>query len=106
MRKSNSYQKFNFDEKIIKQEIEKNKKNNVTIYLDDSNIQDKNYWIAKRHENLNKNESNILTMIDTLKSIPIFKDYVRNFEFLVDGHRKFGPIEIGPWYKWVSGNQL
>ena len=45
-------------------------------------------------------------MIDTLKSIPIFKDYVRNFEFLVDGHRKFGPIEIGPWYKWVSGNQL
>ena len=24
----------------------------------------------------------------------------------MDGHRKFGPIEIGPWYKWVSGNQL
>ena len=106
VRKTNSYQKFNFDEQHINQEIAKNKKDNVSIYIDGANIQDKNFWKSQRHENLNKNESNILTMIDTLKSIPIFKDYVRNFEFLVDGHRKFGPIEIGPWFKWISGNQL
>jgi hypothetical protein len=45
-------------------------------------------------------------MIDTLKSIPLFKEYTRNLEFLVDGYRKYGKVEIGPWYKWVSGNQL
>lgn len=106
VRKSNSYQKFNFDEAKVNEEIGKNKKTNEIVYLEDASQQNQNFWIINRHEGLTKNEKNILNMIDTLKSIPLFKEYVRNFEFLVDGHRKFGPIEIGPWYKWISGNQL
>lgn len=106
VRKSNSYQKFNFDEKIINSELDKNKKSFETIYNEEATTQNKNFWITNRHDTLNKNEQNILQLIDTLKTIPVFKEYTRNVEFIVDGHRKYGPIEIGPWYKWISGNQL
>jgi len=106
LRKSNSYQKYNFNEAYINEELNKNKKQNELIYQSDATVQNQNYWNLSRHEKLNKNEHNILTLIDTLKSIPLFKDYVRNAEFLIDGHRKYGPIEIGPWFKWISGNEL
>jgi len=106
VRKSNSYQKFNFDEKIINSELDKNKKSFETIYNEEATTQNKSFWITNRHDTLNKNEQNILQLIDTLKTIPVFKEYTRKVEFIVDGHRKYGPIEIGPWYKWISGNQL
>jgi hypothetical protein len=106
VRKSNSYQKFNFDENKINDQIAKNQKTNEIVYLVDATHQQQDFWNANRHEGLNKNEQNIFKMIDTLKSIPLFKEYTRNVEFLIDGHRKFGPIEIGPWFKWFSGNQL
>lgn len=106
IRKSNSYQHFEFNEHVIDSVLSLNKKQNEISYLDDINAKGKTYWNAARHYNLNNNEQHILKMIDTLKSIPIFKDYTRKIEFLVDGHRKYGSIEIGPWYKWISGNQL
>ncbi|WP_146014860.1 hypothetical protein, partial [Pseudomonas sp. GP01-A4] len=45
-------------------------------------------------------------MIDTLIHIPLFKKYSDDLEFIFDGHKKLGMIEIGPWFKWISGNQL
>lgn len=106
VRKTNSYQKFSFDEVNINTVLQSNKKNFETIYNEEASILDKSFWTNNRHDTLNKNEQNILQLIDTLKTIPLFQEYTRNVEFLVDGHRKYGPIEIGPWYKWISGNQL
>lgn len=105
VRKSNSFQKFNFAESEVDENLKLNKKQNEIVYLEDAATRPITYWSAIRHDSLNRNEQRILQMIDTLKSIPLFKEYTRNIEFLVDGHRKFGIIEIGPWYKWVSGNQ-
>jgi cell fate (sporulation/competence/biofilm development) regulator YmcA (YheA/YmcA/DUF963 family) len=105
VRKSNSYQKFNFAENEVDDNLKLNKKQYEIVYLEDAATHPISYWSAIRHDTLNRNEQRILQMIDTLKSIPLFKEYTRNIEFLVDGHRKFGIIEIGPWYKWVSGNQ-
>jgi hypothetical protein len=45
-------------------------------------------------------------MIDTLKQVPIFRRYANTVEFLFDGHKRFGMIEIRYWYKWISGNQM
>ena len=103
IRKSNSYQNFNLEESDIKLQIAKNKKKNDVILLDNNNST--SFWDSNRHEKLNNNEQNILKTIDTLKKLPLFKEYSRNIEFIVDGHRKIGKIEIGPWYKWISGNQ-
>ena len=106
IRKSNSYQHFVFNEKIVDSVLSLNKKQNEISYLDNVNDKGNVFWNNARHYNLNNNEQRILKMIDTLKTIPLFKDYTRNIEFIVDGHRKYGNIEIGPWYKWISGNQL
>src|SRR5258708_8441091 len=45
-------------------------------------------------------------MADTLKTIPLFKKYTNTLEFIVDGRKKIGYVEIGPWYKWISANRL
>ncbi len=106
VRRSNSYQKYKFNSDSVNLVLNTNKKSNEVVYENDAKITDKNFWSNVRHETLNKNEQNILQLIDTLKSIPLFKEYTRNVEFFVDGHRKFGKIEIGPWFKWISGNEL
>ncbi len=36
----------------------------------------------------------------------MFQKYTKAAEFIVDGRKKLGKIEIGPWFKWFSGNQL
>jgi len=106
VRRSNSYQKYNFNADSVMTVLNTNKKSNELFYTNDAIVTDKNFWSNLRHDTLNKNEENILHLIDTLKSIPLFKDYSRDVEFLVDGYRKYGKIELGPWYKWISGNQL
>ncbi len=105
VRKTNSYKDFSFDSLLIQKEIAINKKKNEVVAVAVATRNDL-FWQKARHETLNKNEQGVLKMIDTLKSIPLFKEYSRNLEFLVDGHRKLGKIEIGPWFKWVSGNEL
>ena len=69
-------------------------------------VQNNKFWNEHRHEGLSKNEAKVYQMIDTLKHLPLFKKYANTLEFITDGHKKFGMIEIGPWFKWVSGNQL
>ena len=105
-RKTISYQKFTFDVDTVLSALSLNKKKNESILSEDVYNKDVRFWNNSRHESLNKNEQHIFKMIDTLKSIPLFKAYSRNIEFLLDGHRKLGKIEIGPWYKWISGNAL
>ena len=106
VRKNISYKNFTFDIDSINNQIRLNKKKNEIILIEEASKKDLSFWGSARHENLNKNEQHIFKMIDTLKSIPLFKDYSRNIEFLVDGHLKLGKVEIGPWYKWISGNEL
>ena len=66
----------------------------------------KKYWDTIRLVPLTKNEQQVFKMIDTLKSMPLFKKYTNALTFIVDGRKKIGKIEIGPWYKWISRNQL
>jgi len=106
LRKSISYKNFNLDQNVIAKNIQLNKKPNQVLLLDSASSLATSDWTHLRHEPLNKNEQSIYKTIDTLKSIPLFKSYTRNIEFLVDGYRKYNKIEIGPWYKWISGNQL
>jgi hypothetical protein len=106
VRKTISYKDFTFDIDSVSKMIALNKKANETFIKEDIFDKKATYWNNARHEMLNKNEQHVFKMIDTLKSIPLFREYTRNLEFLVDGHRKLGKIEIGPWYKWISGNQL
>ncbi|MFY8128319.1 MAG: DUF5686 family protein [Chitinophagaceae bacterium] len=103
-RKTATYDKHNLDVEAIEKVLALNKRSEEVELLEDAKEKDKAFWEKNRHEELTVNEKKVYKMIDTLKTIPLFKKYVAVAEFLVDGHKKFGPIEIGPWTKWISAN--
>jgi len=106
VRKSISYKKFKLALEEINENLKLNNKKNEVVLLETASKTQQETWATIRHDALNRNEQSIYKSIDTLKSIPLFRAYTRNLEFIVDGYRKFGKFEIGPWYKWISGNQL
>jgi len=105
-RKTATYKNVQIDQPFIESSLSKNKIKEEVIINDSAKLNSADFWNANRHEPLSLTENKVYTMIDTLKKMPLFERYTNNFEFIVDGHRKFGKIEIGPWYKWISGNQL
>lgn len=105
-RKTKKYTNIKINAPEIEAEIKKNRIKDEVISNEASVIIDKKYWNEHRTEQLTKNEESVLKLIDTLKTVPVFKKYSETLAFIVDGHKKIGKFEIGPWFKWVSGNPI
>lgn len=105
-RKTSMYSNTIVNDPAIYEILKKNTEKEEVIIDDSAKERTNAYWDTKRLEPLEKNELKVLKLIDTLKSLPIFKKYTNAAEFIVDGRKKFGKIEIGPWFRWFSGNQL
>lgn len=105
-RKTKKYTNIKINAPEIEAEIKKNKIKDEVISDEASVVIDKKYWNEHRTEQLTKNEESVLKLIDTLKTVPVFKKYGETLAFLIDGHKKLGKFEIGPWFKWVSGNPI
>ena len=104
-RKTSMYRNVVVDKTEIIEKLNQNTEATESIVLKDAKRSDPAFWDVNRHEPLSLNENKIYTMIDTLKKIPLFKTYSNRLEFIFDGHKKLGTVEIGPWYKWISSNQ-
>jgi hypothetical protein len=94
------------NELFIEEALEKNVHNEKIVIQEGAQEKDSSYWRTHRAEPLSKNEEHVYKMIDILQKMPLFKKYVDVVTFLVDGRKQLGKIEIGPWFKWISGNQL
>jgi len=105
-RKTSMYNNVQVNQPFIATALESNKEKEQVNINDSARLRSGAYWQLNRPEPLSVNEQKVYKMIDTLTSIPLFKKYTNTLEFIVDGRKKFGKIEIGPWYKWVSRNQL
>ena len=105
-RKTSTYKNVQINKPFVENILAKNKTKEQVIVNENSRSFDNAYWTNNRHEPLSLNENKVYGMIDTLKHMPLFKKYTNTVEFIFDGHKKFNKIEIGPWYKWISGNQL
>jgi hypothetical protein len=105
-RKTSLYSKIQINQPFIEDALKKNIRNEKVVINEGALVQDTGYWRVHRTEPLSSNEEHVYKMIDTLNKMPIFKKYVNTVEFIVDGRKQLGKIEIGPWYKWISGNQL
>ncbi|MBC7651999.1 MAG: carboxypeptidase-like regulatory domain-containing protein, partial [Deinococcales bacterium] len=104
-RKTSTYKNVHINETYIDEELIKNKKQEEAFVSDDAKEKDKLYWQKNRQEELSDNEKKIYQIIDTLNKSPLFIKYKNIAQFALDGHKKFGMIEIGPWFKWFSANQ-
>ncbi|MBK5284228.1 MAG: hypothetical protein JJE25_02405, partial [Bacteroidia bacterium] len=76
----------------------------VTI-SDSAMFKDEEFWLNSRHDSLSKQEKAVYHMVDTIKSLPIYKTYVDVITLIFTGYKTFGKIEIGPFPKMYSFNK-
>jgi hypothetical protein len=68
------------------------------------NEKPESYWMEARHETISDDQQGIYDMVDSLKTVPIFMTYVDVVNFVFQGYRVEGPIEIGPVFTFLSYN--
>ncbi len=103
-RKTTTYRNIIVDDTSVTIELSKNKKLEEIIPLPDANKKDRLFWQSARHEELNKTESGIIQMIDSLTSAQVFKKFTNTMYLIGAGYKNIGNYEIGPWYNWVTSN--
>ena len=64
------------------------------------------YWSENRDVPLNKNESGVYEMVDSVQNIPLFKTYVDAIYLFTGGYLNWGKFEIGPLFKGLSYNTI
>jgi hypothetical protein len=69
---------------------------------------DKNdtFWQEQRPEKLSKTEKGIYKMVDSVKTIPIFKTYRDVVYGIITGYLTWGNWELGPYFNTVSFNSI
>lgn len=79
----------------------------VPDYVDLESLErDTQYWQEVRHEKLTKSEQQVYTMIDSLKSVPLYTTYVDMINFFITGYVSVGKLELGTLFGIYSFNQI
>jgi len=77
-----------------------------SIVLQDAAEHDISYWSDIRHEKLSTKEQNIYKMVDSIKEVPVFKNFVDIMTMLLGGYYVMGKFEYGPYFKTYSNNPI
>lgn len=96
------YDNYAFD---IKKDDKFYKKEVNPINFDAYN-RDDNFWKENRLESLNKDEKQVYTMLDTLKTVKKFKNIYKFTEILASGYANLGKIDFGPVFSTVGFNDI
>lgn len=67
---------------------------------------DKDWWKYNRVSPLNDTEAGILTMSDSIENTKAFRNYTWLGGFASTAFLKFGPVEFGRFYQFVSWNSI
>lgn len=67
---------------------------------------DETYWEAVRPYELSATEKGIYEMVDSVKNVPIYRTIVDVINTAVTGYYEMGKIEIGPYSKLLSFNDI
>jgi hypothetical protein len=103
-RKTTTYKNVVFNNTSITTNLQQNKKaQQVDLNTASANFTD-SFWTSNRHEQLNKNETTIYKVWDTLNNNPTFKLYRGILRAVALGTQDIGNITIGPWFYWLSAN--
>ncbi|MCH2084662.1 MAG: DUF5686 and carboxypeptidase regulatory-like domain-containing protein [Saprospiraceae bacterium] len=73
---------------------------------EEEEIKDEAFWNEVRHEPLSENEQSVYGLIDSIKSVPIFKTYAQVLETIFTGYYEFGNWELGPYFSVYSSNPV
>ncbi|UII19069.1 DUF5686 and carboxypeptidase-like regulatory domain-containing protein [Fulvivirga ligni] len=74
---------------------------------EDFNLNNGNdFWDSHRHEPLSSTELSVYKMIDTLKNIPVVKTYTEILKVAINGYKKVGKFDVGPYLSLYSNNTV
>jgi hypothetical protein len=76
------------------------------IVEDDALKQSDEFWNTNRHDSLSIREKKIYHMIDTIKTLPVYKTWVDIFTIFVSGYKVVNNFEIGPYFNLISYNKI
>jgi len=82
-----------------------NRMDNLSVE-DSASVKDEKYWASARHDTLSRNEKQIYKMVDSIKTMPIYKAWYNWIYIFVTGYKEVGIFELGPYYKTYSFNQV
>lgn len=77
------------------------------IVVEDSALLYSNdFWDKNRHDSLSVREKKIYHMIDTIKTLPVYRTWVDVLTIFVSGYKVVNNFEIGPYFNLVSYNRV
>lgn len=76
------------------------------IVEDNALKQSDEFWNNNRHDSLTAREKKIYHMIDTIKTLPVYKTWVDIFTIFVSGYKVFNNFEVGPYFNLLSYNRI
>lgn len=80
---------------------------NTNVVIDENVLQnDPAYWEKERPYALTQKEQNIYNMVDSIQNVPIYNTLYNIVSALFGGYYELGKIELGPYYKLFSFNNL
>ena len=103
-RKTATYENVLVNNDSVTAELAKSRNSEDIVEMPNTQNMPDSFWTENRHEPLTKNEQNILATIDTLQHNKTFIHYKNTIDFISTGTKYVGPLVIGPWFYWISGN--
>jgi hypothetical protein len=82
------------------------KLNSSIIVLDDALKKDSLFWNQSRPFVLAEKEAGIYSMVDSVKQVRLYKTFIDILDMFVNYHYTIGLIELGPYYKTYSFNEI
>lgn len=105
-KKTTTYKNILLNDSSVTNQLALNKQIEETVYPAEASNKADSFWVASRHEELNKNEKALYQTIDTLLKMPSFQRLTRWVNFIGTGYLGLSNYEIGPWFNWVTANAL
>jgi hypothetical protein len=104
VRKTATYFNVKINSVDVSDSLAVNRSNEDIILLSNASNKADSFWLANRHEPLNKDEKAVYAILDTLTRDRKFIRTRNALNFLTTGTKDVGQFRIGPWYNWISGN--
>jgi hypothetical protein len=102
-RKTTSYKDFKINEP---KDVKFYEFGDKIIVEDSALLYTNEFWDKNRHDSLSIREKKIYHMIDTIKTLPVYRTWVDVLTIFVSGYKVVNNFEIGPYFNLVSYNKV
>ena len=102
------HREVNYSNVVLNEDIPQEvlKYNTNVVIKEDVLQNDPAYWERERPFALTQKEQNIYNMVDSIKNVPLYNTLYNIVSTAIGGYYEFDRVEIGPYYKLFSFNNL